>query len=114
MLDQAKEYLRKLVDLHNKKLVAIGYQKLSVTGTVATLTIPSEASYAEFKLESADSGIAARYLICGGSTGTPAVADGISLSTLDVFDVNGRENLRNFKIIRVQSGTTTLHVQYFK
>lgn len=111
--DQTKSYVSKLVDLNYKTYTAIGYQKLTVNGTAAGLTIPTDAKYAEIKLESADTGVAARYLLLGAIT-LPTSTDGIGLSSLDVIDITGSENLARFKIIRAQSGTTTLHVQYYK
>jgi uncharacterized protein YjdB len=112
--DQTKSYLSKLVRsaLNNPK--AIGYQKLSITGTIANLTVPANATYAKLTLESADSGIAARYLEFGGTVTAVSVTDGLALVDLTTFDISDYANLVGFQIIRVQSGVTNLFVQYYQ
>lgn len=113
MADQSKNYLQELIKLSKYNLQAIGYQKLTVNGTAAALTVPAIAKYAIMKLESADSGLAARYLELGDIT-LPTTTEGIALTSLDVFDVTGFVNLINFRIIRIQSGTSNLFIQYYK
>jgi hypothetical protein len=114
MSDQSKSYLQELINLNKKVLVACAYQKLTVDGTVKSLTVPNGVKYAELKLESLDTGIASRHLLLGSSGTQPTTTDGIGLNSLDVIDIVGYQNLINFRITRVQSGITILHVQYYK
>ena len=111
MSDQSKDYLKKLVDTNNKYYIAIGYQKLTVAGSVVSLTIPVGTTYAEIRFESSITTEAVRYRIDGG---LPTSTDGMLLMALDVFDITGPENLRNFKAIQVAAGTHILHITYYK
>lgn len=113
------EYIYLLKEIRRLALTspnAIGYQALTVDSTVGglSLTIPDGATYAEFVMESSATGIVARYLHCGGSTGVPTSTAGLALSPLDRFDITNAENLTNFRIIQAQAGTHKLHVQYYK
>lgn len=100
--------------LSEKDSVAIGYQKLSITGTAQALTIPDEATYAELRLESdVTASVPVRYLMLGNDT-LPTATDGLALNNLDFFDINNGTNLVNFRIIQATSGTHTLHIQYYK
>lgn len=96
----------------NPTLVAFGYQKLTVTGASAqSLTVPTGATYAEIRVESATtSGVIMRYLMTGSD---PTTTDGMALSNLDLFDITNGDNVANFKVIAV-SGSHTLHIQYYK
>jgi hypothetical protein len=117
MGDQIKEYTKKLVDIANKNLISIGYQKLTVDQTAGglALTVPTNATYAVCIVESAVATAPhIRYLECGPANYTLSTTDGIGRSHLDAFDVQGAENLRNFRVIRTAAGTTTLHIQYYK
>lgn len=105
-----------LTAIRNKKdLIAMGYQKLVVSGASAqALTVPSEASYAEIRVESSvTASIPLRYLMLGAAT-EPTTTDGLALSHLDFFDIPNGDNIRNFRVIEVTAGTHTLHVQYYK
>ena len=95
-------------------LIAVGYQKLSVTGgTAQSLTVPASATYAEIRVESATTtGVIMRYLMLGATT-PPTTTDGMALSYLDLFDITNGDNVRNFRVIAVSS-THTLHIQYYK
>jgi len=97
-----------------KELIAVGYQKLTVTGVSAqSLTVPTSAVYAEIRVESATTtGIIMRYLMLGATT-PPTTTDGMALSYLDLFDITNGDNVRNFRVIAV-SGSHTLHIQYYK
>lgn len=108
--DQSKQYLQELIRLTRANLVACGYQKLSVAGTAVSLTIPAEARYALIVVQSSIATPAVRFL----EYGTPTTTDGIPLSDLDRIDVQGTQNLTNFKAIQVGAGTHTLHIQYYK
>jgi hypothetical protein len=100
--------------LSEKDSVAIGYQKLSVTGTAQALTIPDGATYAELRLESdVTASIPVRYLMLGNNT-LPTATDGMALNHLDFFDIDNGTNMMNFRVIRTVAGTHTLHVQYYK
>lgn len=108
--DQSKQYLKDLLALTRANLVACGYEKLTVAGTAVSLTIPTEAKYALIVVQSSITTPAIRYL----EYGTPTATDGIPRSDLDAFDVQGYQNLLNFKAIQVSGGTHTLHIQYYK
>jgi hypothetical protein len=97
-----------------KELIAVGYQKLTVTGVTAqSLTVPTSAVYAEIRVESATTtGVIMRYLMLGNTT-PPTTTDGMALSYLDLFDITNGDNVRNFRVIAVSS-THTLHIQYYK
>jgi len=111
--DQAKSYLKELLQLTRYNLVAVGYQKLSVTGTATALTVPADARYALIVLQSSITTPAIRYLELGDKT-LPTATDGIPRSDLDALDVQGYQNLVNFRAIQVGAGTHTLHIQYYK
>lgn len=108
--DQSKSYLKDLLQITRYNLVACGYQKLTVAGTAVSLTIPSGAKYALCVVQSSITTPAIRYL----EYGTPTSTDGIPRSDLDSFDIQGAENLANFKAIQVAAGNHTLHIQYYK
>lgn len=111
--DNSKEILRGLLKLSNNNLVALSYQKLSVTGTAVSLTVPDTARYALITVESSITTPAIRYLELG-DTSLPTATNGLPKSTLDTFDVAGYQNLINFRAIQVGAGTHTLHIQYYK
>ena len=110
MADITKDYLKELLQLTRYNMVACGYQKLTVDGTVKSLTIPTGARYALCVLQSSIATPAVRYL----EYGTPSSTDGIPRSDLDAFDIQGAQNLANFKVTQVAGGTHTLHIQYYK
>lgn len=111
--DQSKQYLQELVNLTRYNLTGCGYEKLSVAGTAVALTVPSEAKYALCVLQSSITTPAIRYLELGPKT-LPTATDGIPRSDLDAFDIQGYQNLTNFRAIQVGVGTHTLHIQYYK
>lgn len=110
MADITKDYLKELLQLTRYNMVACGYQKLTVDGTVKSLTIPTGARYALCVLQSSIATPAVRYL----EYGTPSSTDGIPRSDLDAFDIQGAQNLTNFKVTQIGAGTHTLHIQYYK
>lgn len=110
--DQSKSYLFGILQAALNGFKACSYEAITVDGTVKNFTIPTDAKYAFCVLESADTGIAARYLETKQTT--VSTTAGLALSHLDRFDVTDAQNLSQFQIIRVQSGVTTLHVQYAK
>jgi hypothetical protein len=103
-----KELLQKLVNQVNRTYIAIGYEKITIDGTAKTLTLPTDAIYAEFRYEGTTS---ARYRIDGTA---PTTTDGMLISNLDVFDILNRENLSRFKAIHTAAGTDVLHITYYK
>ena len=110
--NQSKSYLDQLLKQNLNSFKAFSYQKLTVTGTAVSLTVPENAKYAEIRLESSITAtIAARYLITGD---IPTATDGMALNNLDLFDISDYQNLVNFKIIQATAGTHTLHIQYYK
>lgn len=110
--DNSKNLLRSILQKSNHDLLAIGYEKITVT-TVKSLTIPTGATYALISLESSIATPAIRYLELGDKT-LPTTSDGLQRSNLDVFDITGYTNLVNFRVIQVGVGTHVLHVQYYK
>lgn len=113
MSDQTKDLVKKLVDQNNKELTCIGYEKLTVTGgTAQTLTLPADATYCDIRLEhaTAAAGTLVRYRT---DNTAPTTAIGKPLGHFDTFDIRGRQNLIQFKVIAV-SGTQDLHIEYYK
>lgn len=110
--DNSKSLLRGILQKSNHDLLAVGYEKISVS-TIKSLTVPTGATYALITVESSLTTPAIRYLELGDKT-PPTSTDGIQRSNLDAFDVNGYSNLLNFRAIQVGVGTHTLHVQYYK
>lgn len=114
--DQSKSYLNELVKLSKSDLVSIGYQKLTVDGTVGGvgLTIPTNARYALVVAESTISTTAIRCLECGNTIQAVSAGTGIPIVTGDRFDIQGTQNLSNFRAIQEAAGTHYLHIQYYK
>lgn len=111
--DQSKVLLREANRISKYNLIAISYQKLVVTGTAQALTIPINAKYMEIGVESSvTASVPIRYLLLG-NTYLPTVTDGKFLNHLTVFDVSGRPNLENFRVIQTTAGVHTLHVEYY-
>lgn len=112
MNTQDKNTLYRL--LAGKDLIACGYEKLSLSAGVESLTIPDGATYAELRLESdITTQVAARYLMLGTAT-LPTTSIGMALNNLDFFDINNGTNLANFRIIQATAGAHVLHIQYYK
>ena len=111
--DQSKSYLSELVSLSKRNLVAIGYQKITITGSVSSFTVPADAKYALCVLESTATGVAVRYLELGDLT-LPTTTIGLPRSNGDSFDVQGAQNLTNFRATQAQAGTHSLNVVYYK
>ena len=111
--DQSNSYLSELVSLNKRNLVAIGYQKITITGSVSSFTVPTDAKYALCVLESSATGVAVRYLELGGLT-LPTTTIGLPRSNGDSFDVQGAQNLTNFRATQAQGGTHSLNVVYYK
>ncbi len=112
MIDNSKNYLRALVSLGVNSPKAFAFEAITVTGTLAVLSIPEGTKYAQMRLDSTATGVAARYLQNKSVAVTSTV--GMSLlpnGTLEVFDF---ANLNGFQIIKDQAGTTTLLVEYFR
>jgi len=114
--DQSKQYLQELLKITRYNSKAIGWQSLVVDSTVGglSLTVPIDATYALVVVESTATGTAIRYLECGNSVTTVTSTIGIPRSNLDAFDIQGKENLVNFRAIQAQAGTHTLSIQYYK
>lgn len=111
--DSSKQLLHELLILTKKNNIAVGYQKLTVDGTVKSLTVPNDATYALIVVESSIATEAIRYLELGATT-PPSATDGIPRSDTNAFDVVGYQNLINFRVTQVAAGTHTLHIQYYK
>lgn len=116
MSDQNKYYTSELVRLNKKNLIAIGYEQLVVNGATAQSlqSIPDEATYMEISLESdITATVPVRYLMLGDVT-APTTTTGLPLRDGTFFDVNGRPNIINFRVIESTNGTHTLNIQYYK
>lgn len=113
--NQSKSYLSELNRITKYNLLSCGYQKLNVsTAGAKSLTIPTDARYAEMTIESSvTTGVVTRYLLLGNKT-LPTSTDGMGLINLTTFDITGYANLLNFRIILATAGTHTLHIQYYK
>lgn len=114
--DSSKSYLHALLDLAHKNLIAIGYEKLVISGGTAQslASIPTEARYAEITLESSiTASVPVRYLLLGGAS-LPTTTDGLPLRDGTFFDITGYQNIVNFRAIEATAGTHTLHIQYYK
>jgi len=116
MSNQTKEFVSDLLTLSRYNKKAIGWQSLTVDATVGgvALTIPANATYALIVVESTvTSGTVLRYLEIGPITAVTSSV-GIPRSHLDAFDIQGAENLKNFRAIQTTAGTHTLSIQYYK
>lgn len=110
-MNSVKDFLEALVRQSNKYYDAIGYEKITVDGSIKSLTPTTGAKYAEIRVESSIATPAARYRIDGVA---PSTTDGMALVNLDVFDVTGPENLRRFKVTQTGAGTHVIHITYYK
>lgn len=112
----SKALLQSLLTITRANLVAIGWQSLTVDNTAGgvSLTVPTNARYALIVVESTATGTAVRYLECGPGAATVTSSVGIPRSNLDAFDIQGYQNLLNFRVIQAQAGTHTLSIQYYK
>ena len=111
--DQSKSYLSELAKLAKYNLVACGYEQITVTGSLSSLTVPTDARYAIIAVESDASGVAVRYLELADIT-VPTTTSGFPRSNNDLFDLQGYQNLLNFRITQAQSGTHIINVAYYK
>jgi len=93
---------------------AISSQTLTVTATALGLTVPDDATYALIQVESTlDAANVVRMWF--KSVTAPTGTAGLSRGNWDIFDINERENLFNFRVILATSApaTTYLNIQYF-
>ena len=113
--NQSKSYLQELVRLNKYNLLEFSYEKLDVsTAGVKNLTVPNGAKYAEISAESSVTAtVPMRYKLLGTSS-LPTASDGHAITHLLVFDISGKPNLDNFRVIQTGAGTNTLHVTYYK
>lgn len=110
--DESKVYLRKLVQQGENNPVAIGYEKLSVTGTAASLAaLPPTANFALMIIESTIASVSVRYREDGPA---PTSTDGMSRSNTEAWEILSAANLSQFKIIETGAGTHNLYVTYYK
>lgn len=113
--NQTKSYVSELVRLNKYNLLAFSYEKLDVsTAGVKNLTVPSGAKYAEISAESSVTAtVPMRYKLLGSGS-LPTASDGHAITHLLVFDISGKPNLDNFRVIQTGAGTNILHVTYYK
>lgn len=114
-IDNAKSYIRELIQLNKYNLTPCGYEKLDVsTAGVKSMTIPDGAKYAEIRVNSdITSQSPLRYLLLADVI-PPTATDGLDLNNLDFFDLTGANILKNFRVIQTIAGTHVLHIQYYK
>lgn len=114
--DQNKQYTSELVTLAKYNLIACGFETLTVdntSGGLSLIRVPTNARYALIVVESDATGTAIRYKQLG-DVNAPTDSEGIPRSNLDVFDLQGYQNIINFRTIEAQTGTHTLQVEYYK
>lgn len=108
-----KDISRKLTE----NRVCVGYQQLTIAGSVVQLTIPAGATRAVIRFESSvTSGIVVRYTEDGttpvsGATGTGV---GTPLSHLDILEILTAENLSLTNFIQSQAGTHVANINYYR
>lgn len=105
------DLLQKIFSSLTREHIAVGYEQITVDGTVKKLNVPTNAKYALITLESSVTGVAARYLETGSTTVSTTI--GLGKGHLDSWDVAGKQNLINFQITQAVAGTHTLRVQYY-
>lgn len=115
LIDNVKSLLRELIRINKYNLQPIGYENLSVnSASVFSLTPTAGATYAEVVVESSvTASVPLRFLILGNNT-LPTAANGLALNHLDRFDLQGTNNLKDFRIIRTGAGTYNVHIIYYK
>lgn len=113
MYQHIYEKLERLVRRAENAPQAIGYQQLTVAGSVVQMTIPSGANYALLVVEStiAAPSIAIRYTENGT---TPAAGTGMPKGNTDAFEILSYQNIQNFKAIQEAVGTHKLNITYYK
>ena len=111
--NQSKSFLSDLVKLGSNSFKSFGYQKITVTGSVSTLTIPAGAKYALVSVESSvTSGVVVRALQNLSSTVSTTL--GIGYRDASVFDITDAQNLAGFQITQAQAGTHNIYVEYYR
>lgn len=95
---------------------ASGKQILPVTDASAALTVPSDAYSAIIVIIAHASAVrtddVARFWEDGS---IPTAAQGLVLGDRTPYEIKGRDNLSNFKIIGVDAGLThSLQIQYYR
>ena len=111
LTDNSKTYLRELVRQGLNDLEAFAYEKITVDGTVKTLTIPTDAKTAVLALVStitSSPAVMVRY------DANPTTTDGMPFFNGDRFNVVDAKNLAMFKVTQVAGGTHTLYVEYYR
>ncbi len=111
--NQSKSYLSELVRQGLNSFVAFGYEKITVSNSVVSLTPPTDARYATITVESSvTTGVVIRFLL--DRSIAVSTTDGQGLRDGSVLDITMAENLKNFQAIQAQAGTHVIYVEYFK
>jgi hypothetical protein len=110
--NQSKSYQSRSLRAALNTPAAIGYETITVDGTIKSLTPTAGATHAFIKLESSATGIAVRILEFKSTAVTTTV--GIGLSNLDTYNITNAQNITGFQVTQAQGGTHKLHVQYYK
>ena len=111
LTDNSKTYLRELVRQGLNHLEAFSFESITVTGSVATLTVPTGAKMAEITLVSTVTpGVAVRVRY----DANPASGTGAPYYNTNRWVVYDMKNLVAFKAIQESVGTHTLSVQYYR
>lgn len=108
------DLLRKIYSKITTENDAIAHEVLTLSTTsVFSLTPPPQAKYALCVVEEVGATGSAkilRYLLDGSN---PTTSVGIPRGDMDVFDISGWSNIRNFRAIKIAGGNHTITVQYF-
>lgn len=113
-LRNQEDILRSLLTKITTNNKAIGHEVITFNAaSVFSLTVPDQARYALCVLEevgAAGSSKLIRYYLDGSN---PTISDGIVRGDMDVFDIAGYSNIKDFKAIKIGGGNHILTVQYF-
>lgn len=111
-MNDNETYLRGLLNNAQNDYKAFAYEAILIGATVSTLNIPDGARYAQLILETTAVGTAVRMLRNKSVTITSLI--GIPLENNATIEIVDYSNLQGFQIIKVNPGTTTLHIEYFR
>ncbi|HAP69921.1 MAG TPA: hypothetical protein DCR04_09395 [Flavobacteriales bacterium] len=94
-----------------------GYEDLAVTDMeVAQLTIPENGISATISIEADGSAAEKSRVVRFKENGSdPTASSGIALGENDLYEITGRWNLENFRVIGIEAGKShVLRVQYYQ
>ena len=94
------------MSLSNEPLQAMGYQQLTVSTSVVTLTVPAGARVAKMRLE-----VAANRLRWRDDGQSPSAGTGFLVDSGVPFDYEG--DLKNFRAIRADAADAILDISFY-